>query len=348
MPTPRLSIETLQAAVTAINLHGSQCAAAKALGIPRSTLENRLREARTRGIDINHAPEKGGLADVVESLRNELDVCKRSLADAVRPRFTIRQDNVSRSGKIKGVIIGDAHDSPHIPDKRRFEWIGAHINKIKPDFAESIGDFATIDSLNGHEGNETFAGRSKPTFAEDMASLNLAYEALGSKINGTFDLHLDEGNHERRIYLFENTHPETNGTMVFQFHKVLERHGWTHSPYGHINYRGGVGLVHAALNRLGKTYGGKTAENTIANDSVHDLIIGHSHVERMHKAPKIGGNGFVRVLNVGCALPDGHIENYAKHALNGWSYGIAEVTIQHGHISDYQWISMARLEEMYG
>lgn len=348
MPTPRLSEETLRAAIEAINLHGSQGAAAKALGIPRGTLETRLREARNRGIDIDRAPDKGGLSAIVESLRDELNATKQALRDAVRPRFTLRQDNYPRHTKHKGIYIGDAHDSPHIPDKKRFEWIGAHVNRVKPDFCEQIGDFGTWDSLNSHDGNETFAGRSKPTFAQDLASFNLALEAFGSRLNWKCEKHEDDGNHERRMHLFENIHPETNGTLVYQWEKLLERHGWTHSPYGFINYRGGVGAVHAAINTMGKTYGGKNAEQTIANDSVHDLVIGHSHRQRLIRAPKIGGNGYVQILNVGCALPNGHIEDYAKHALNGWSYGIMEVTIQHGHIQDFHWVSMERLEELYG
>ena len=40
----------------------------------------------------------------------------------------------------KVLVIGDTHDSPHIPQDR-FKWIAKHIKKIKPDYIIHIGDF---------------------------------------------------------------------------------------------------------------------------------------------------------------------------------------------------------------
>jgi hypothetical protein len=356
---PGLSQKQMQEALDAYNRHGSMSLAAKSLGLTNGAYHNRLWRAQGMQLRPSEAAIEArvtqeaqcandNLQRINDALRSEIDVLRQSLAEASRPRFTIRADNVKRSEKIKGIVIGDAHDSPHIEDKERFAWIGAHVNAIKPDFVEQIGDFFTLDSLNSHVGNETFSGKSKPTFKEDMVSGNTALEAYASRLNWKCEHHTDEGNHERRIYIYEEAKPETSGSMVFQYHKMLESHGWTHSPYGHINYRGGVGFVHAAINRLGKTIGGKNAETTIANESVHDLVIGHSHTHRLHKAAKIGGNGYVQILNTGCALPDQMIEEYAKHSLTGWSYGITEVIIQHGHIQDHTWVSMERLKEMYG
>ena len=34
---------------------------------------------------------------------------------------------------LKVLVIGDTHDSPHIPDKSRFGWFAKHIKKTKPD-----------------------------------------------------------------------------------------------------------------------------------------------------------------------------------------------------------------------
>lgn len=340
MPPKPVSDEALRGSVEAMRKYGSQKAAAKALGIPRQTLQSRLYLAGYKD------PPKGDndLLALVDSLRGELDQARQSLKDAVRPKFTIRQDNASKTGKIKALVIGDAHDSPLI-DKARFEWMGKHARKLKPDLVIQIGDFATLDSLNSHVPNETYYGKAKPTFLADMASFNQALDAFG---DCGAEKHCTLGNHERRLYQFEDNAPEAWGLMQHELQSVFERHKWTMSPYGAITYYGGVGFVHAALNRLGKTYGGKTAENTIANDSIHDLVIGHSHVERIQRSPKIGANNFVQVLNVGCALPDGHIEDYAQHALTGWSWGVMEITISGGHIQDRAWISMSRLGEMYG
>lgn len=343
---PTITREEILSTVHAMERHTSKAAAARSLGMSETTFR--------RIYDLRHDLEsRGGIANdnlqhIIEGLRSELDMCRRSLADAVRPRFTIRTDNACRSEAIKVLVIGDAHDSPHIPDKSRFEWIGSHINASKPDVVVQIGDFASIDSLNTHEANHTAKGRKKPTFSEDMISFNLALQALSSKLNYHPELHCTLGNHERRIWSFQDEHPEMSEDMQFRLFEIFERYKWSVSPYGMITYYGGVGYVHAALNSLGKTYGGKNAEATIANESVHDLSVGHSHRERPWRAAKIGGNNYVVVDNVGCALPDGHIEPYAHHALNGWAYGVVEQIVRHNHIQDRNWISMERLGELYG
>ena len=54
MPTPALSDENLRATVEAVALHGSQNKAAQALGLARSSLQNRLAAAARRGIAPGH------------------------------------------------------------------------------------------------------------------------------------------------------------------------------------------------------------------------------------------------------------------------------------------------------
>ena len=57
-------------------------------------------------------------------------------------------------------------------------------------------------------------------------------------------------------------------------------------------------------------------------------------------------NDFTRILNIGCALPEGHIENYAKHSLTGWTYQIVEIDIWDNNIMEVQNISMKKLKEL--
>ena len=74
-------------------------------------------------------------------------------------------------GRAQRVLaIGDAHDSPHLPDKSRFQWMGRHANATRPDHIVQIGDWFTFDSCTQHDGNGTIRGRSKPTFRADMKS----------------------------------------------------------------------------------------------------------------------------------------------------------------------------------
>jgi len=345
----KITDATIQEAVDAVARNrGNKEAAARELGIPTTTLKTRLNIAERRKFTAKDAPrpDDAALQGVIEGLRAELAETREALTKAQKPRFTVRQDGGASSEKIRVVCIGDAHDSPAIPDKSRFEYIGHYINETKPDIVIQIGDFATLDSLNSHVGNETYGGKAKPTFMADMVSFNEALDAM--QIDKGIEKHCTLGNHERRLYLFEDRAPEAYGMMQFELQKVFERHSWTFSPYGVPYVVGGVSFVHAALNSMGKTYGGKNAENTIANDAIGDWVIGHSHRERMHRAAKLGANNYVKIINVGCALPDGFIEDYAQHTLTGWSWGIADMTIQRGHVADYSFVSMERLGERYG
>lgn len=54
MPNPGLSDEQMQEAVDALQQHGSQTAAARALGIPRATLQSRLATAAIKGFAPGH------------------------------------------------------------------------------------------------------------------------------------------------------------------------------------------------------------------------------------------------------------------------------------------------------
>lgn len=282
-----------------------------------------------------------------DALTRKLRHARAALKKSEPTRVALRNKPPRRRPtKIRGVVIGDLHDSPHIPDKSRGAWIGAYANALKPDFINQIGDFITADSLSRHPW-PVISSDARPTWAEDIASFDLMLAAINAPLNWNCPKHCEFGNHELRATAFEQTHPDAVGTVTLDLISTFGARGWTCSQYGEIHYIDGVGFVHAALNRLGKAYAGKTAEIAIANDSVHDLVIGHSHVERMQRAPKIGGR-HVSIMNVGCALPEGHIEPYARHALTGWSYGIMDITIQDGAITGRTWIPMTQLKERYG
>ena len=349
MATPRLPIELLQQAVDAVAEHGSVTEAAKHLKMNRGTFDSRYRSALsqnlTPGEGIEVPQEDRELYDVINTLKKENESLRAALSKSTRPKFTLRSDNhMHRSEKTRVIVIGDAHDSPAIPDQSRFKRIGQYVRKIKPDCVIQIGDLATLDSLSYHTPNASYDGKFKPTFEQDMSSLGRALELLDC---GGAEKHITLGNHEQRLFKYEQNNPEVFGQLPFNLLRLLDRSQWTYSQFGQVHFIGGVGFVHVPLNRMGKPYGGKTAEQQIANDCLHDLVCGHSHVDRKHKASKIGNNREVQIINVGCALPEGYIEPYALHSSTGWSYGIADMTIQHGCVRDYNFVSMARLNELY-
>jgi hypothetical protein len=339
MPHYSLSEADLVRTCEIVQREGSGRRGAKFLNLRQSTIVARMQEAVKRGIwdaktktILRRPPPVDRIAELEAALKH-----------ATRPIYSVRHDTATTT-KMRGVVIGDAHDSPQLP-KDRFEWIGDYIDRVRPDFVVQIGDFGTFDSLNGHIPNQSYDGKSKPTFMADITSFRDALDAIGSRLSSRPEMHCTLGNHERRLWIFEQNAPEAYGMMQKELDLAFRDRGWTYSPYGQIQMYGGVGFVHAALNRLGKTYGGKNIEATIANESIFDLLIGHSHVERSYRAPKIGAGNFIQVINTGCALPQGHIEKYAEHALTGWAWGIMDVTIKDGHVIDRNFISMDTLEE---
>lgn len=245
------------------------------------------------------------------------------------------------------VAIGDCHDDPKLKQER-FTWIGRYIADVKPTHIVQIGDFATLDSLNTHIPNETFAGRLKGTFLEDVASANNALRLLEWEITGLqAEKHITLGNHERRLYAFEDKAPEISGMMQHELERVFSSNGWSFSEYGAHYLIDGVAFVHVPLNRLGKGFGGATSAVQIGNQSRGDLVYGHEHTARVHTSPKVGGE-YVRVLNLGCSLPFGHVEDYARHNATGWSWGVFHLTIFSQHIQGYQFTDMKTLGKKYG
>ncbi|NIA67765.1 hypothetical protein HBA54_04105 [Pelagibius litoralis] len=268
------------------------------------------------------------------------------------PKITYRisQQRPDGQAKTRLALIGDAHDSPHIPDKSRFRWFGQYAAEHCVDIVQSVGDLFSLDSLCSYERNDTQRGKSKPNFKEDMASgkkaLGYLEEGLG---NHKPEKHVTLGNHEDRIFSFSDRTPEIYGMLDENLHTILTDYGWGYSPFGRIHYIGGVGITHVPRNVMGKPYGGMYSQNTIARDCVTDLIYGHTHKMLFQPFWKLDGNK-IWVMNAGCALPNGHVEDYAKHSLGdgNWDYGIWDVTIQHGHIQKAHHIPMLELEERYG
>ena len=250
---------------------------------------------------------------------------------------------------LRGIAIGDTHDDPRIP-KDRFYWLGKLAADTKADFVIQIGDFITLDSLCRYIDNASYEARKTPLYLHDMQSQEEALSAFDKGL-GKFKpkiKHITLGNHEDRVESWSNRHPEIYGIMSGMMLDNFAKHGWTVSEFGQMYYIGGVGFVHVPLNEMGKPYGGKTAESRVANDALHDVVFGHSHRNRVYTASKVGDGQHLRIINLGCALPEGHVEKYAKHSSTGWTYGAYELEIADGHITDWNFVSMNNLEKLYG
>ena len=253
---------------------------------------------------------------------------------------------------MKVIAIGDLHDSPNIRDKSRFRWIAKHIKKVKPDVVVQIGDIITLDSCTHYISDDTYTARiEKPTFMKEMQSFDEALEEFHFVLKGEkIKKYITLGNHEKRMWRYEDKNPTFYGMCQKEFFGTCRKYKWKVIPWGQYLMLGGVGFIHAPINPMGKEYGGEASERQIANKSKIDIVFGHSHRAQDIRVPKISDtkNDFTRILNIGCALPEGHIESYAKHSLTGWTYQIVEIDIWDNHIMEVQNISMKKLKKLYG
>ena len=245
--------------------------------------------------------------------------------------------------------IGDLHDDPYLP-KDRFRWIGRMVADTAPDRVVQIGDICDLESLSFHAGNDTEAGRYKPRFMADMASLREALDVMFSEIGKMpsqprFDVTL--GNHENRIFRFEDSAPETSGMLQRDFMSLVSGYGIAAHKYGAWLRIGGVGFTHAPFSVMGKPIGGMTAAQTVARQAEGDVVMGHTHKTNVVTSPRLGGESRTTVIDLGCALPWGHVQSYAKHTLTGWWWGVYMLTIRDGRIQGHEAIPMFDVARRY-
>lgn len=252
-------------------------------------------------------------------------------------------------------VIGDAHDSPHLRDKSRFEWMGRYIAENKIPWVMSIGDWLTMDSLSSHTDPATFEGLAKPTFEQDMASFHESQRAFQKGL-GKWRPKKDivMGNHDgERPRRYVNAHREIVGGRidpVLAVEEAFAQWGWRTTPYGEYRFIGGVGFIHAPLipGTAGKTYGGKTGGQRTANDAMFDIVRGDDHKLYIASAPKVGPVKSPRIFGVATALPPGYIESYARKNAGDWESGICRLTIWGRRVQSFSFEGMHLLRRKYG
>jgi hypothetical protein len=317
-----------------VQSHGGDIpAAALASGIAERTLRDRVKAARP------YVPEtpQDGPAEPVQPVS--------------KPRIRVRAttNETPPDGPIYRVTaIGDFHDSPTL-SKDRFKWVGRHIAEKGPDRVVQIGDWATLDSMSMHDAPGSRNSVARPSFVQDLESLNESLEMFHRDIGlGAFPCEITFGNHEHRCQKAADNDPVRLGDAMLRVEEIFSRYRWGYRPYGEYLFIGGVGFVHTPKNIMGKEYGGKRVENQVGNDALFSMVWGHSHRRGFWSFPKIGPQRGIDLCNLGSAMPQGYVANYAKMSTTGWSYGIYDLTIQAGRILSDRFTSMAELQEKYG
>jgi hypothetical protein len=245
---------------------------------------------------------------------------------------------------IRVAVIGDAHDSPHLPNKERFEWLGAYIAERGIERVVSVGDWWTMDCFSSHTDRATFEGRAKPTFEQDRDSFHESQRAFQRGLAGHKPrMHCTLGNHEARAWKYDNQHPDgvSHGHMVDE---AFLQWGWTTSPYGEWRFIGGVGFTHVPFNGLGRPL----AQGQRANKAMCDTIHGDDHRSLTLTDVKSGPFRSPTVYSAATALPPGFIEGFANRGGSTWRSGICEATVWGGYVRKWAFTEMVLLRHRYG
>lgn len=249
---------------------------------------------------------------------------------------------------VRVLAIGDLHQDPRHPERLDvLTWIGRYASEQQFPRIVQVGDWSTFDSVNMHDNNNTAAARLKPGIKDDLDNLKQSLLNFRRGINYKPRQTFLNGNHEYRLERFENLNPEALGTFTLAREESFAQFGWASRRYGELFYVDGVAFTHHPTNGAGRAFGGKSGPNRAANESTVPIVSGHTHRRQVHDSPKIGPMDCISMVEIGCGLPWGTVEDYAKHSLTGWWYGVCDMTIRQGAITDVNFVSMLTLRDRY-
>lgn len=323
------------------NGQGAAAAAADAWGISRGTMNGRLAAAK-----LLYALEPDDT--LYRPQRYQQPVPRAVLFDAPPPEPQM----VQPSGRaVRVLAIGDLHQDPRHPERLDvLTWIARYASAHRFDHVVQIGDWSTWDSCNFHDRNDTAGAKTKPPIARDMANLKESLAAWRAGIDPDYKPRQTVvlGNHENRVERFENANPEAYGTFTTERDQAFLQYGWKTRPYGELFYIEGVAFTHHPVNGVGRAFGGETGPQRAASKTTVPIVSGHTHKRQVLDAAKIGPVDVISMVEIGCALPWGTVESYAKHGMTGWWYGVCPMVVQSGVITDLSFVSMLTLEREYG
>lgn len=194
MANPGVSVETLRERVKAVEHFGSIAAAARALGMPRSTLQHQIIGARTLGLIETHAPppppkefEAPELPDDLPTAADLIAQRKKAFARkaAAREARKLIPITIKVDGPFGVCHFGDPHVDDNGTDLALLERHVQIVNKTPALFAGNVGDFSN-----------NWIGRLARLYAEQSISAREAWVLVEWLIQSMDWLYLVGGNHD--------------------------------------------------------------------------------------------------------------------------------------------------------
>ena len=258
---------------------------------------------------------------------------------------------------MRHLIIPDAHAQPDV-DNRRFEWLGKFIADTQPEVIVNIGDFADMESLSSYDkGTKAFEGRRyKRDIEATRDALHKLHAPMDEYNENAARLHrkrykprmvITVGNHEARIDRVTNLHPELDGTISIK-DLGYEEFGWEVHPYRTVVTIDGIAYSHYfASGVMGRPVSGLHQAYSLIQKRYTAATQGHTHTLD-YKCVSNGDGKRIQGLVCGCFLDPEQTEDYAGEEVNNmwWRGIIVKHITSNGY--DPEFISIERLQEMYG
>ena len=208
----------------------------------------------------------------------------------------------------KTVLLPDIH-YPHY-DQCIMDSVDEFIFDYDPDQLVYMGDQITLDCIS-------YWNKRKPLLKEGQRLIK-DYDGFDHHILKTHEnITRPEtkrvfmiGNHERRIEMYCEEHPELKGMIDLERHLKLEERGYTIVPFNEIYKIGKLSVIHGFY--WNKYHAAKTLEAFEGN-----VAYAHVHNPQMYaKVSPIDRKGYHTATSIGCLCnikPD-----YHKNAPNFW------------------------------
>ncbi|MGW8181328.1 MAG: metallophosphoesterase [bacterium] len=248
------------------------------------------------------------------------------------------------------LVIPDPHAHPEHNNDRAF-WLGRLINDIKPDVVINIGDSADMPSLSAYDrGKKSFQGR---TYARDIAAHHDFQDKLWWTVKSTkkrlpHRVAL-EGNHDERIKRAINLQPELEGAigpedlgMDYYYDQYVEYEGLTPG----IVQIDGVSYAHYFTSGVkGLPVAGEHPGYYLVSKKFTSCTQGHTHTTDFCVRTDAQGK---RILGLVCGVFIDYRATWAGSSNDLWWQGVIIKRHVDNGVYDPEFVSMARLRDVYG
>lgn len=305
----------LREAVEAVQEYKVKAAAARALGIPVTTLKNRLIAASKRGVGIVVAPP---------------------------PRQTSM--SVGRLGR-KHMIIPDGQNKPDVP-MQHWTAIGNYMVAKQPDVVVNLMDFFDMPSLSSYDKGKRSAENRR--YCDDIAAGQMAMRMLMkplqdyNRVRAPADqyhpeLHATLGNHEYRIVRATEDNPELFGTLSLDDLGLAE-YGWQQHEFLKVVEIDGIAYAHYFIS--GQKNYPVTSARALATKKHMSCTMGHNQKTDIDMSQVRADGKRIIALFAGCCYlhdekylgPQGNADRrgiWMKHEVNDGDYDPMYVSLNY-------------------